>query len=129
MSLATPDAYTPALQSEKYPIDALNMGGDKPGFLSYGDVASKSLLANPFGTTDPQLTTDLSQWGTMSGAAQASAEAAMGTRTVQLGWYLPVSSADNVFYLSKSVHGAAVSGATPLWDPFSPVASQGWTVS
>jgi peptide/nickel transport system substrate-binding protein len=129
VSLATPDAYTPALQSEKYPVNALNLGGDGPGFLSYEAVASKSLLANPFGTTDPQLTTDLSQWATMSGAAQASAASAMGALTVQLGWYLPVSSADNVFYVSKSVHGAAVSAANPLWDPFSPVASQGWTVS
>jgi peptide/nickel transport system substrate-binding protein len=124
--LASPDAYTPAVQSHKYPVNALNMGGNGPSYLHDQSITSQSLLANPYGTTDPQLTSLLGDSAVQSGDQQVKSAQAFQDRLLDLAWFAPIAVGDNVFYLSKKLQNATVSNESPLWSPFGPTADTSW---
>lgn len=124
--LASPDAYTPAVESHKYPVNALNMGGNGPSYLHDQSITSQSLLANPYGTTDSRLTSLLGDVASQSGDQQTKSAQAFQDRLLDLAWFAPIAVGDNVFYVSKKIQNATVTNNSPLWSPFGPTADTSW---
>jgi peptide/nickel transport system substrate-binding protein len=121
--------FIPAAMSKKYPAIVVPIPFDGAGFYYAMRLALSSPIWNPFGTTDPALTSLLGQ----AAAAQTPAQEApffdqVSARLTQLAWFVPVVTQNFTFLVSPKVSGVGqVSlAATGVMNPVGPEANLSW---
>jgi peptide/nickel transport system substrate-binding protein len=120
--------YVPDAFSRKYPAMVLPVEFDGGGFY-YAMSSALGTFFNPFNSTDPELTSLLSQAAASTGSAEQEAVfEKLNQRLIQLAWFAPVSPLNNVFIISPKLGGVGTPSLTSsgLLDPVGPAPDLSW---
>jgi len=95
-------------------VPAVIFNSNAPAYMAARALAHEDVLANPFNTTDPRVTADLTRVAGSTGADQGEAFADLVEDFAELAWFAPVYRADTLLY-STGVRGVGLQPQAPTY--------------